>query len=357
MYEAPYPEVGTLVMIQVTEIGAVVSHVSLLEYNNIKGRIQLSDRRRTRSVGSVIKVGSIEVAMVLRVDAERGYIDLSRKRLSEQDVQICVDRYSKSKVVHSIMRHVAVTKFVDLEDLYIHVGWPLYRKYGHAFEAFKVIVNDPDSVLKPLTQELTEFAPDGRREVTKVVPAISGDVIEALVRIIKIRMIPHPVKIRADIEMECVHYDGILHIKEAMRKAEAAGTKDCPVKIRLVAPPSYVLDTQTLDKEQGIKVLSDAIAACAATMEHHKGKLTVKEPPRSVSKLEDKRLAELMTKLRLENAEIVALAPLSARVKAFGSLMMVTRGYWEFAGEIWSRSMEEHTLEQGGGGSLTIIVW
>ena len=33
-----------------------------------------------------------------------------------------------------------------------------------------------------------------------------------------------------------------------MRKAEAAGNKDCPVKIKLVAPPSYVLNTQTLDK-------------------------------------------------------------------------------------------------------------
>ena len=33
-----------------------------------------------------------------------------------------------------------------------------------------------------------------------------------------------------------------------MRQAEAVGTKDCPVKIKLVAPPSYVLNTQTLDK-------------------------------------------------------------------------------------------------------------
>lgn len=39
-----------------------------------------------------------------------------------------------------------------------------------------------------------------------------------------------------------------LTIQEAMRKAEAAGNKDCPVKIKLVAPPSYVLNTQTLDK-------------------------------------------------------------------------------------------------------------
>lgn len=33
-----------------------------------------------------------------------------------------------------------------------------------------------------------------------------------------------------------------------MRSAEAASTKDCPVKMKLVAPPSYVLSTQTLDK-------------------------------------------------------------------------------------------------------------
>ncbi|RZC53666.1 hypothetical protein C5167_012519 [Papaver somniferum] len=30
-------------------------------------------------------------------------------------------------------------------DLYIYVGWPLYRRYGHAFEAFKLIVADPDT--------------------------------------------------------------------------------------------------------------------------------------------------------------------------------------------------------------------
>jgi translation initiation factor 2 alpha subunit (eIF-2alpha) len=33
-----------------------------------------------------------------------------------------------------------------------------------------------------------------------------------------------------------------------MKKAEAAGNINCPVKIKLVAPPLYVLTTQTLDK-------------------------------------------------------------------------------------------------------------
>ncbi|KAL8552229.1 hypothetical protein ACS0TY_001071 [Phlomoides rotata] len=283
MYEAKYPEVDHAVMIQVKSMADSGAYVSLLEYNNIEGMILFSElsRRRIRSISSLIKVGRIEPVMVLRVDKEKGYIDLSKRRVSEEDIQGCEERFNKSKLVHSIMRHVAETMSVDLEELYIHVGWPLYRKYGHAFEAFKVVVNDPASVLDSLTREVTEVGPDGQ-EVKKVVPAITEEVKDALVKNIRRRMTPQPLKIRADIEMKCFQFDGVLHIKEAMRKAEAAGNNDCPVKIKLVAPPSYALTTQTLDKEQGIAVLSEAIKACTEEIERHKGKLTVKDAPRAV---------------------------------------------------------------------------
>ncbi|KAJ6828539.1 eukaryotic translation initiation factor 2 subunit alpha-like protein [Iris pallida] len=199
-------------------------------------------------------------------------------------------RYNKSKLVHSIMRHVAETLGLDLNDLYVHVGWPLYRKYGHAFEAFKVIVTDPDSVLDGLTRKIKEVGPDGQ-EVTKVVPALTAEVKDSLVRNIRQRMTPQPLKIRADVEMKCFQFDGVLHIKEAMKRAEASGNEDCPVKMKLVAPPLYVLTTQTLDKEQGITVLTNAIKACTEVIDSHKGKLVVKEAPRAVSERDDKLLA------------------------------------------------------------------
>ncbi|PON51397.1 Translation initiation factor 2, alpha subunit [Parasponia andersonii] len=305
MYEAKYPEVDMAVMIQVKYIADMGAYVSLLEYNNIEGMILFSElsRRRIRSISSLIKVGRIEPVMVLRVDKEKGYIDLSKRRVSEEDIQACEERYNKSKLVHSIMRHAAETTDTDLEDLYIHVGWPLYRKYGHAFEAFKIIVTDPDSVLSTLTREVKEIGPDGQ-EVTKVVPAMTEEVKVALIKNIRRRMTPQPLKIRADIEMKCFQFDGVLHIKDAMRKAEAAGNDDCPVKIKLVAPPLYVLTTQTLDKEQGILVLIDAITACSEAIEQHKGKLVVKEAPRAVSERDDKLLAEHMAKLREQNEEV-----------------------------------------------------
>ncbi|GKB83089.1 eukaryotic translation initiation factor 2 subunit alpha, partial [Tanacetum coccineum] len=93
------------------------AYVSLLEYNNAEGMILLSElsRRRIRSINSLIKVGRIEPVMVLHVDEDKGYVNLSKRRVSEEDIQICEDRYNKSKLVHSIMRHVAETMELDLE--------------------------------------------------------------------------------------------------------------------------------------------------------------------------------------------------------------------------------------------------
>ncbi len=45
--------------------------------------------------------------MVLRVDKEKGYIDLSKRRVSPEDVSKCEDRYNKAKAVNSLLRHVA----------------------------------------------------------------------------------------------------------------------------------------------------------------------------------------------------------------------------------------------------------
>uniref|UniRef100_A0A0E0LQ44 S1 motif domain-containing protein n=1 Tax=Oryza punctata TaxID=4537 RepID=A0A0E0LQ44_ORYPU len=306
MYESPFPEVETAVMIQVKHLADLGAYVSLLEYNNIEGMILYSElsRRRIRSIPSLIKVGRQEPAVVLRVDRDKGYIDLSKRRVSHHDALTCEDRYNKSKLVHSIMRHLADTLDLDLELLYHRIAWPLYRNYGHAFDAFKLIVADPHAtILDSLTYDLTETGPDGQ-EVTKTLPAVTPEIKDALIKNIRRRMTPQPLKIRADIDMKCFQYDGVLHIKEAMRKAEAAGNNDCPVKIKLVAAPLYVLSTETLDKDQGISVLNNAIKACGETIEKHKGKLVVKEAPRVVSEREDRLFMNDIEKLKLANEEV-----------------------------------------------------
>ncbi|KAL0434044.1 UNVERIFIED_CONTAM: Eukaryotic translation initiation factor 2 subunit alpha [Sesamum latifolium] len=308
MYEQKFPEMDTPVMIQVKSINpGTCAYVSLLEYDDMEAMLSFTElsRRRIRSIASLIRIGRVEPVMVLHVDPDKGFVNLSKRRVSEDDASACLERYNKSKHVHSILRHVAETMDVHLEELYIHVGWPLYKTYGHAFEAFKLIVTDPDSVLNSLTREVEEIGYDGHK-VIKVVPAISDEVKQVLVENIRRRMTPQAIKVRADVEIKCFELDGILHIKEAMRRAEAAGNEDSPVKMSLVGPPLYVLNTQTLNKEQGIEVLKKAKSACTEEIERHKGKVSVKTAPRAVIERDEKLLAEDLSEINLDNDEVLS---------------------------------------------------
>ena len=95
---------------------------------------------------------------------------------------------------------------------------------------------------------------------------ISDAVKADLLTYIKRRLAPQPVKIRADIEVTCFTYEGIDAIKAALTDGEEKGTTDCPVKIKLIAPPMYVMTCMTLDKEQGLEIMNHSIEAITATI-------------------------------------------------------------------------------------------
>jgi len=286
MYEKKYPDVDELVVVNVKSIAEMGAYVSLLEYNNIEGMILLSElsRRRIRSISKLIRVGRQEVVVVLRVDKEKGYIDLSKRRVSAEEVVKCEEKYNKSKAVHSIMRHVSETMQRNMEDIYVQFGWPLYQKFGHAYDAFKIAITEPDTVFQGLN--------------------IEPDVKNCLVKNIQRRLTPQPVKVRADLEVTCFHYEGIDAIKSALKAGEALSTADSSISIKLVAPPLYVMVGTFLDKDLGISSLTKAIEVIKGELLDRKGDVVVKTAPRSVSERDELELTSIMERLQRANMEV-----------------------------------------------------
>lgn len=90
-YAEKFPEVDSLVMVNVRQIADMGAYVHLLEYNNIEGMILLSElsRRRIRSIQKLIRVGRNEAVVVLRVDKEKGNLcslTLKKDTLISQNV-------------------------------------------------------------------------------------------------------------------------------------------------------------------------------------------------------------------------------------------------------------------------------
>lgn len=287
-YKHKFPAVDDVVMVKVRSIAEMGAYVSLLEYDNIEGMILLSElsRRRIRSINKLIRVGRDECVVVLRVDEEKGYIDLSKRRVSEEERRKCEEKYNKGKAVNSILRHVAETEDLELEKLYEKTAWKIEEAGGPAssFDAFKLAIGDKPEILDDLGLE----------------PKIR----ESLVTNIKRRLTPQPVKIRAHIEVQCYQYEGVLAVQAALRAGLAHSTDDQPIKINLIAPPLYFLSTTCLDREQGVKLLEQAIEGIKTVIQEKNGFLTVKMAPKAVTESDEKDLQAMMMRLEDENREV-----------------------------------------------------
>ncbi|XP_011883044.1 PREDICTED: eukaryotic translation initiation factor 2 subunit 1 [Vollenhovia emeryi] len=292
-YKEKYPEVEDVVMVNVRSIAEMGAYVHLLEYNNIEGMILLSElsRRRIRSINKLIRVGKTEPVVVIRVDKEKGYIDLSKRRVSAEDVEKCTERYAKAKAVNSILRHVAELLHYDnddqLEELYQKTAWHFEEKYkkqkASAYDFFKQSVLDP-SIL----------AECGLDEDTK----------EVLLNNIKRKLTSQAVKIRADVEVACYGYEGIDAVKTALKAGLALSTDELPIKINLIAPPLYVMTTSTPEKQDGLKALGDAIEVIQSKITSLGGVFNVQMAPKVVTATDEAELARQMERAELENAEV-----------------------------------------------------
>jgi translation initiation factor 2 subunit 1 len=290
-YENQYPPVESLVVVTVKQIAEMGAYVQLLEYGNIEGMILLSElsRRRIRSINKLIRVGKNEVVMVLRVDKEKGYIDLSKRRVAQEEAAACEERYNKSKMTHSVLRHVAQGREIPVMKLYETVAWPLYKKFPHVYDAFRLAIVEPDKVFGGLE--------------------VDQDDLSALITQIKRKLTPNPIKIRADIEVTCFKYEGIDAVKKALLKGIEKSTPEIPISIKLIAPPLYVMTTQTLEKEEGLAKLSETIKEIEKVLVTLGGTLTVKAEPKVCSTRDDQELENVLKQVEREKQQIDGDAP------------------------------------------------
>jgi len=277
-------------MVNVRQIAEMGAYVRLLEYDNIEGMILLSElsRRRIRSINKLIRVGRSECVVVIRVDKDKGYIDLSKRRVSPEDIIKCEEKFAKGKAVNSILCHVAGKlnyNTQQLEDLYQKTAWYFddkFKKVTASHDVFKVAVNDPN-VLDECNLE--------------------QDVRELLLTTISHRLTPQPLKCRADIEVSCYEYDGIDAVKAALKAGIALSNEDMPIKVNLIAPPQYVVTTTTMDRQLGIELLAHAIAKIEETILKYKGSYKVVNQPRVVSDIDEIELAKQLESLEEANRE------------------------------------------------------
>lgn len=230
-YENELPDINDMVIVKVNSIEDMGVYVSLLEYDNIEGMIQMSElsRKRIRSISNIIRVGTIEICVVLRVDKIKIQVDLSKKKVNTEDIEPCQQRYNKSKSVNGIITYISSISKVDLKQLYEDIIWPLNKQYGCAYDAFKS--RNPN---------IFDFIKN-------------EDVKKHLIEQLNHKFKSKPVKLCADFEISCYTSEGIDAIKYALNNIEG------DVKIQLISSPKYIITTINENQNEGILLIEKSL--------------------------------------------------------------------------------------------------
>ncbi len=238
--------------------------------------------KRVNYINRLLSVGKEEVLRVLRVDVKKGFIDLSKKQVKANEIDECKQRFGKSKAVEGIVKLLSVHTNKSMESLYKNIIWPLYKTNEHAYDALKSLLNGDDHIL------------DGLK--------IDDNVKTELMSILKDKLIPQPVKIRSDFKLTCYTFEGINAIKESLLNGQKKGTKNIPIKFKVIGSPLYECSVSTINKKEGFEVMIKALEEVKRSIEEKGGNFLIETNPVVLGENE-KSISEQMREARNKKEE------------------------------------------------------
>lgn len=267
-YGEAAPKIDDVVWIKVAQVHDTSATVHLLEYGNCEGNIPYTEvtRRRVRSIGKFIKVNKTEAAQVIRVDKNKGYIDLSKKQVTPAEARACEMRFRRGSHVRSIVCFVAEQCGKSPQEAMEMIAYPLYQRdpkidaYGWLKQLNES--KDVEGILGPLN--------------------LPADVSECLLTTIQKSLRLRVLTIAAQIDVTCPAADGVNHIRDVLLLGRDFGKGKEPeinISVLITGPPLYDLRIRTDLKEEGMLLMQEALDKMKIEMATRGGTLKVcKEP-------------------------------------------------------------------------------
>jgi len=195
-----FPEEYELVLCTVTKVLSNSVFVNIDEYDK-QGMIHISEISpgRIRNIRDFVKEGKLIVCKVLKVDEEKGHIDLSLRRASDIQRREKINQMKQEQIAEKIIEFAAKQLGKDLKKLQEEIASKVHAKYEYLFPFFE------DIVLGEAKFEDFE------------IPKTEADVLEQLVRQ---RIKPKEVEIKGVVKLKTYDPAGINVIKKALKVAE-----------------------------------------------------------------------------------------------------------------------------------------
>lgn len=245
-YEEGFPTVGDFVIGTVKEIFPYGAMVKLDEYG-LEGMVPIREISSSwvKNIRNHVKENQKIVCKVLRVDPEKRHIDLSLRKVTNQQKKMAVQRYKVKKKGNKLLEYFGTQNGIppeQLTDMYNKI----LENYVSIYECFEDVVAKGKHVLEP------------------VVPA---QYIESLYEIIIANIESPLVEITGELSVTCPKGDGVVAIRNTLSAVrDESTTEDVSVDIRLLGSPRYSVKIIAPDYRMAESALEGVVDRVEAAM-------------------------------------------------------------------------------------------
>jgi translation initiation factor 2 subunit 1 len=235
------PAEDEIVLCTVTNVQYNSVFCTLDEYDgNKSGMIHISEvtAGRIRNIREYVQEGKKIVCKVLRVDAQRGHIDLSLRRVSESQRREKNASLKQELKAEHIIDHLAKSQGKDPAKYYAEVAPAILEQYEYLYLAFEDIVEEKFSLSKTkLDKKLAKLIEDTVREKIK----------------------PKQVQVDGVFTISTYAENGVQKVRDALIAARDAAQ---PADMRYLGAGQYrisVTAEEYKDAEKRLKAATDAV--------------------------------------------------------------------------------------------------
>jgi translation initiation factor 2 subunit 1 len=248
-HKTGFPEEDDIVLCTVKTVQYHSVFVTMDHYDNKTGMIHISEVSpgRIRNIREFVVEGKKVWCKVLKINHEKGHIDLSLRRVNESQKRIMNDKIKQEQRAEKIIEMLSHERKEDKDKTYTLIATPILKEFEYVHDAFNDAVDDKlDLATLGYPKELSQ----------------------ALLRLIKEKITPKFYEIGGVISIKTYDEQGIDVVKNALSQAQEVSDN---IDIKYLGGGTYSIKMEMVDVKEAERNLKDALDKCRAAVEAKKG--------------------------------------------------------------------------------------
>ncbi|MHA1728860.1 MAG: translation initiation factor IF-2 subunit alpha [Promethearchaeota archaeon] len=258
-----FPEEGELIVAQVDNIQKMYVYVRLEDYEGLPrdrgralGMVHISELSNAwvRNITDFMKINQRVVLRVLRVNSHKGHIDLSLRRVNDEQKIYKMNEWKFELKAENLLKIFGKLVGATLEEVYNDIGNPLLDIFGDIHEAFDEIKRNGKSELDSLD--------------------ISDEWKESFFEFIDSNIELNKVEINGTFEIVVYEGEGVKIVKKVIENAKKVKTNNlADFSFHYIGAPFYNFKISANNYQDAEKYLKKVINSAKKTIKLYNGQV------------------------------------------------------------------------------------